>query len=295
MSVDDKQIVAAEIIKLQDGRRLAYNEFGDPTGKPSFFFHGWPGARLQARVSHAISERLGVRIITLDRPGFGQSDFQHGRSILDWPDDVEQLADALRIDRFAVLGLSGGAPYALACARKIPQRLTSVGVVSGLGPSDTLAALNSMSRFNRTMIRIARLSPRLFGLLMGLRARRQRRDPEGAFARLVARLPQADARALSRPEIRQILMAAGNDSLQPGTRGHTWEMRLFARPWKFRLEEIDIPVSLWHGGQDDVVPAMGRYLAATLPNCTATFVPDAGHYSMMIDHVEEIISTIMFQ
>ena len=117
-------------IELSDGRYLAISEYGAPGGEPVFFFHGWPGARLQGQLADEPAKKLNIRFISPDRPGFGLSDFQPGRSILDWPKDILDLADSLGLDQFAVLGLSGGAPYALACAYAIPEQLTAVGIIS---------------------------------------------------------------------------------------------------------------------------------------------------------------------
>ena len=121
-------------IRLADGRRLGYAEYGDPEGKPLFYCHGFPASRLEAALLDPSARKAGVRVVAADRPGCGLSDFQPDRRIGDWPGDVVELAGALGIDRFAVVGVSGGGPYALACARKIPQRLTAAAVVCGLGP-----------------------------------------------------------------------------------------------------------------------------------------------------------------
>ncbi len=130
---------------LQDGHSLAYCEYGAPGGRPVFYFHGHPGSRrdFPAFDPGDIARELGVRIIATDRPGHGLSDFQPGRRMLDWPDDVCELADALQLDTFAVLGISGGGPYAAACAYKIPQRLTATAIVPKMadalhGPDEAL-------------------------------------------------------------------------------------------------------------------------------------------------------------
>jgi pimeloyl-ACP methyl ester carboxylesterase len=110
-------------IRLRDGRRLGYAEWGDPDGRPLFYFHGWPGARVEGRLGDEAARAQGVRMIALDRPGMGLSDYQPRRTLVDWPDDVIQLAAAMGLDRFAVLGISGGGPYAAACAWKLSDRL----------------------------------------------------------------------------------------------------------------------------------------------------------------------------
>lgn len=122
--------------RLADGRELGYAEYGDPAGKPVFYFHGWPSSRLEAWGYHAAGVRLGARIIGVDRPGIGLSSYVRGYTIARWPGDVAALADSLGIERFAVVAISSGAPYSYACARFIPEQLTGAAVVSGVGPLD---------------------------------------------------------------------------------------------------------------------------------------------------------------
>jgi pimeloyl-ACP methyl ester carboxylesterase len=121
-------------IRLPDGRLLDYAEWGDPSGQPLIYCHSFPGSRAEGRLGDQPAKHAGVRVIAPDRPGMGLSDFQPGRALVDWPDDVGHLADALGLERFAVLGISGGSPYAAVCAWRLPQRLTDVGIVSGIGP-----------------------------------------------------------------------------------------------------------------------------------------------------------------
>ena len=150
---------AGSTLRLRDGRSRGYAVYGDPDGKPGFYFHGFPGSRIQARVIDATAERLGICIIALERPGFGLSDFKPGRSIIDWPEDVIQAADVMGIDRFVVLGPSAGATYAMACALKISHRLTAVGIVNGFGPLDVPGATDGMRRLERWFFALARRLP----------------------------------------------------------------------------------------------------------------------------------------
>ena len=138
----------ATVLALADGRRLGYAEFGDPSGAPCLYFHFSPGSRLEpAAVFSGVRQPWlrGVRLVSADRPGFGLSDRQPTRTLLDWPGDMAALADHLGIDRFAVLGASGGGAYALACARLLPSRLTAAVVVSGIGPLDRPGATTAMA------------------------------------------------------------------------------------------------------------------------------------------------------
>src|SRR5262245_54218318 len=125
-------------LTLPSGRLLAYCEYGDPAGAPVLYFHGSPSSRLEPLlIGDDTWRRLGLRVIAADRPGMGQSPFQDGRRLLDWPANATVLADTLGLERFAVLGFSGGGPYVFACAAQIPQRLTAAVVVSGGGRMDS--------------------------------------------------------------------------------------------------------------------------------------------------------------
>ncbi len=137
-------------IRLKDGRKLGYAEYGDATGDALFYFHGWPSSRLQASGLDEEAKRLKIRVIAPDRPGYGLSDYAPNRTLLDWADDVIELADCLHIKKFAVVGVSGGGPYAAVCAYKIPEdRLTKVGIVVGLAPTNIEGVLTGMAPINK--------------------------------------------------------------------------------------------------------------------------------------------------
>jgi pimeloyl-ACP methyl ester carboxylesterase len=181
-------------IKLRDGRLLGYAEFGAPEGMPVFYFHGFPGSRLDYLFfdDGEVAMENNARIIAVDRPGMGQSAFKRGRQILDWPDDVIALADALRIDRFGVLGISGGGPYAAACAFKIPARLTATGIVCGMGPSDAPRMKDGVSW---TIPGKPSIMRRIFLILtsMGLQ-----RDPDQFVSRSKETFSKPDRQLLAR-------------------------------------------------------------------------------------------------
>ena len=125
------------MVQLRDGRSLAWAEYGDPSGKPVLYFHGFPGSRIEPALGADDLARTEARLIAIDRPGFGGSTFQPGRRLLDWPNDVASFADSLALDRFACMGVSGGGPYVLACALRLGERLTRAAIVCGVGPLDT--------------------------------------------------------------------------------------------------------------------------------------------------------------
>jgi pimeloyl-ACP methyl ester carboxylesterase len=280
-------------LRLEDGRLLGYAVYGDPAGRPVFYFHGFPGSRLEARLADQIAARLGVRVIAVDRPGFGLSDFKPHRTIFEWPDDVVKIADALGINRFAAIGVSGGGPYAAACALRIPQRLIAVAIVCGLGPLDIPDCTDGMIRKNHLIFFLGRRLPWLARISLGRMAYRVRRNPEEMLGRMLVELPDPDKAVLERPEVKNTMKDNIVEALRRGSRGVACELLLYTRPWGFLLNDIATRVDLWHGEQDaSVPPTMGRYQASTIPNCRAMFYPGEGHFSLVINHMEEILSSL---
>jgi pimeloyl-ACP methyl ester carboxylesterase len=280
------------ILRLRDGRMLGYAEYGDPAGKPAFMFHGFPGSRLEAVLGHEAAIRGGVRVICPDRPGMGLSTFQPGRTMLHWPADVLELADALGIDRFAVGGVSGGGPYAAVCALRIADRLTGAAIISGVGPFETPGATQGMSRTNRALFQLGRRAPWLARLPMLLTARAAR-SPDLAGELMSRSIAPPDRVILRRPEVREAVKQDLAEAFRGGSRGPAWELVLFSRPWGFRLQDIAMEVHLWQGGADTNVPeVMGRYQAGAIPNCKAAFYPDEGHL-LLVDRMEEILGAVV--
>ncbi len=283
-----------ETLRLEDGRLLGYAVYGDPEGWPIFYFHGFPGSRLEAQLADRVAARMGIRLIALDRPGFGLSDFKPRRTIFEWPDDVVKIANALGINRFATIGVSGGGPYAAACALKIPQRLTAVAIVCGLGPLDTPNGTDRMIRTNHLIFFLGRRLPWLAKISLWRIAYQVRRNPEGTLRRMIVALPDPDKAVLARPEVKTAMKDNVVEAFRGGSRGAACELLLYTRPWGFLLEDIATRVNLWHGEQDvSVPPTMGQYQARTIPNCRAIFYPGEGHFSLVINHMEEVLSGLL--
>jgi len=283
-----------ETLRLEDGRLLGYAVYGDPEGWPIFYFHGFPGSRLEAQLADRVAARMGIRLIALDRPGFGLSDFKPRRTIFEWPDDVVKIADALGINRFATVGVSGGGPYAAACALKIPQRLTAVAIVCGLGPLDTPNGTDRMIRTNHLIFFLGRRLPWLAKISLWRIAYQVRRNPEGTLRRMIVALPDPDKAVLARPEVKTAMKDNVVEAFRGGSRGAACELLLYTRPWGFLLQDIATRVNLWHGEQDvSVPPTMGQYQARTIPNCRAIFYPGEGHFSLVINHMEEVLSGLL--
>jgi pimeloyl-ACP methyl ester carboxylesterase len=281
-------------IRLRDGRRLAYVEYGDAAGQPIVWCHGSPSSRAEGSLvlqSHALAS--GLRVIMPDRPGMGQSDFQRGRQIIDWPRDVLDLATALGLDTFAVIGSSGGAPYAAACGALIPDRVRAIGLLGGLAPLDRPDIMASVPGPLRLMFRLARYTPPLLGGLFRLNLRMMRAGGERAGERMAASFPEPDRSLFARPEVRHGFMACFEEACRRGVRGPVQDVALLAKPWGFDLGQIAVPVLLWHGERDGNVPvAHGRHLAKSIPGCRATFYPNEAHLSLLLNHHNEILGSL---
>jgi len=278
-------------IKLKDERKLGYAECGNPKGKPVFYFHGTPGSRFECNIFPEAANSVGARIIVADRPGYGLSDFQKGRRLLDWPNDVAELADNLGIDRFAIMGLSGGGPYAAACAFKIPERLTAVAMVSSAYPYDP-AVKDNLSGPQRQgiftdLIAFGQLKTSYKKLVRNLRL-----DPI-AVAQQMYGSSDKDKELLARPEVIQLLGANLQQAFLSGPRGGALDWLIVTRPWGFRLDGISVGVQLWQGKFDIVIPPnKGSDMANRIPNCQVKFLEE-GHISLLCNHVHEILSDLI--
>lgn len=282
------------IIRQEDGQIFGISEFGTPTGKPLFYFHGFPGSRLEARLVHQQARRHQIRVIAVDRPGYGKSSYQPRRRLMDWPRDIQRIADTLELDRFSVLGVSGGAPYAAACAHFLPERLIKTGIVCGLAPLDEVDLLRRLHGRDRRFVWMKKLPRSLYRLpllLAGLVARRQ---PQHLLALLTQTLPPCDRSAITDERIQPLLTDSLHEAFCQGSTGAFADLCLYGESWGFALEDISSPVLLWHGDRDTVVPcAMGRFMAEKIPDCTAVFLPEEGHFSLPLLQAETILTALM--
>jgi pimeloyl-ACP methyl ester carboxylesterase len=278
-------------IRLHDDRTLACLLFGDVEGRPVLYCHGYPGSRLEGRLAASAGRRIGMRLVAPDRPGFGESSFKPGRTIGAWTEDVVQLADRLQLDRFAVLGVSGGGPYALACAARIPDRVSRVALVGGLGPVSREELTEDMRPLNRNVLGLAARSPTLarFGVRMAAPCIRWFARP---YVRAMsAGAPAADRRILGDKAYQNLVVNSTREAVRHGGRGVAWELTLFTRRWDFELAAIQAPVRIWQGLDDNIVPAaIARHLNGSLPNSECRYLPEVGH--LVVSHLEAILADL---
>ena len=282
-----------ETVKLSDGRSLSYASFGDPAGKPVFYFHGFPGSRFEPQSNHEAYLKAGIRLLALDRPGMGESTRKSKRKLLDWPDDVVEVAKILNLEKFSVLGVSGGGPYALACARAIPGYLDKVTVACGLGPMDAPNATSGMMLSNRILFRYGRFFPPLLRLSVFLMVRQLSSKPVKGFEKFVEGLPEPDRLVLSEPEAQEFVLASAVEGVCQGSGPLLEEIRIYSKSWGFKLDDLNVPISLFQGEVDIDVPAsMARYQAELIPDCELNLYPTDGHFSLLVNHIDEIIASL---
>lgn len=267
--------VPDERLRLADGRRLAYAQWGEPRGTPVLLLHGAPGSRLFVP-NLLVTAACGVRLITADRPGYGRSDPDPDRTILDWADDVAQLCDTLGLHRVAIIGHSAGSPYALACGVRMADRLSHLALVSPVVPVDEVdAAATGLTARERELLTLARDDPdaaarRIAGDVGWLRT-----EPE-LFLELPR--PKVDALVLADKDARRMYLSTLEEAVRQGLDAFALEQVLERRPWGFALDEVAVPVRVWHGQADAYVPVHHvRQLVGRLPAATISVDPEAGH------------------
>jgi pimeloyl-ACP methyl ester carboxylesterase len=278
---------------LPDGRELAWLETGKARGTPVFMFHGTPGSRLQVSFDEKAIAASGVRLVAPDRPGYGHSSFHPGRTLTDWAADVDSLADHLKVERFAVAGVSGGGPHAVACARLLSERVTAAAIVSGVGPISDPDFATTMVGFNRAATKMAARTPAF--VLTGVFSAQEfflRHWPDAALRAAAKRLPEPDAAVFERPAVRDAFMQDLRSPSGTTAQAAAQDFALFVRDWGFRLQDVSVPTHVWHGDVDKNVPySQGVFMAQRIPGAEFHACPGEGHL-LVVDHLEEILRTV---
>jgi pimeloyl-ACP methyl ester carboxylesterase len=281
-------------VNVEDGRTLAFEQYGDPEGSPVFLLHGTPGCRLSGR--HPDESRVvdaGLRLITYDRPGYGQSARHKGRRVVDCVADVSAIADELGIERFFVKGGSGGGPHALAVGARLPQRVTRVACDVGVAPYDAedidwLAGMDpaNVREFKWALAGEETLRPEL------------EKQAEEAIAKVEAdpkallnefNLSESDLAVLEDPRVQQRLRATTREAFANGVSGWVDDDLAFTVPWGFDVSELEVPVDIRYGATDVLVPAgHGEWLAAHIPHANVLVDDSGGHLSDPDEGLEQL-------
>jgi pimeloyl-ACP methyl ester carboxylesterase len=284
----------AQFVETIDGRRLAYSEFGSPTGRPVIYCHGFPSSRREAMLLHEAALDVNARIIAPDRPGYGDSDPAPERGIADWSDDVALLADRLKLGKFGLIGVSGGGPYALACAARIPERLNGCALICPLGPIYIDALLNQMNWAVRTNLAVGKQPQWLGNLMFG-----------GHTTALLQHWPKLveDMRSIAAPKADRDVLEQGNnaailnqtiaDAMRNGAPGARRDLYLYTHDWQLPIADIRRSISIWHGDADGTVPIEhARWYAEHLPDAGLIELPGEGHYSVPLLYSRQILANL---
>jgi pimeloyl-ACP methyl ester carboxylesterase len=245
-----------------------------------FLLHGTPGSRIGPLPRPALLHRLGIRLICFDRPGYGESDRLPGRRVADAAADVAAIADTFGLDRFSVVGRSGGGPHALACAALLGERVTRVAVLVGVAPhqAEGLDWLEGMTGSNLTEYEAAAQGDdQIAAIIQAVRA-----DPASLLAMLQGELPDSDLRVVADRGIRSLLIAAYAEALRISPHGWIDDDVAFLTPWGFDLAAVTSPVLLWHGASDTLSPVSHvKWLAKRIPHARVVVQAGAAHFEAL--------------
>jgi pimeloyl-ACP methyl ester carboxylesterase len=278
-------------IKTADGRTLAVQEAGDPDGKPVLAHNGSPNSRQIYPPIAADAAARGIRLISYDRPGYGESDPQPGRTVSSCADDVRTICAELGISRLATWGVSGGGPHVLACAALLPDLVAAAASLASLAPypAEGLDWFAGMGQENVDDFKLGLSDPDAVRV-------KSEEDRAGLLAATAKDLDQQFATLLSPPdaavmtgELAEYLSFCARDGLAPGAQGWYDDGVAFCRPWGFFFADISVPVLVMHGREDRFVPfGHGEWLAARIPGAQARLLDHDGHLTLTECRIGEV-------
>ena len=279
-------------ITLPDNRKLGFAEYGDKNGFPIVYCHGSQSSRLEMHYDLSFALTHHLRIITIDRPGHGISDFNPSGSILGFAQDVIQLMNHLAIQSFSVVGMSAGSPFALALAYSFPERIISTSIISGFAPFNT-ESKKYLSKEIKIMLGLAKSMPFLLRWMLKIQKKQLAKNPKKALAGFLKIMSFPDQEVLKNEFVMEIIEAMFKEAFRNGSEGVAYEIsRLLVRDWGFELKDIAIPVSFWQGKEDNNVPYQwAEKMHNTIPNSNLNLIEKEGHL-IIFQHAEEIFSEI---
>ncbi len=288
-----------EFITLEDNRKLGFADSGKPDGLPIFLFHGTPGSRIFGFENEPLIQEEELRIITPERPGYGLSDESKNREIKDHCYDIEKLATYLGIKKFHVAGVSGGGPYALACAYWLSKRVLSVTLIASATPVDTKGFFKGMSMGNRLGFIMSRYVPFLLKPLYIYSSWVVKRSPEKFMKGMESQLCQWDKKVLHKIKAdgkMDIFISHIREAYRKGYIGGYSDLLLLTKPWKVDFQFLSVPIIMWHGKADTLMPiASAIEFSKILPDCKCYFIENAGHLLLESEeYSRQIIARIKY-
>ena len=285
----------SNLVPIAGDRRVAVQSYGDRNGKPVFFFHGWPSSRFQGALGDEAAKDLGIHLLAVDRPGCGHSDLHLGRTLRDWPELLGALADHFGYAKFHIFGVSGGGPYALASAWAMPERVLATAVVSGAPPLAEKEDVSLLMPAYQFLLSAYRRTPGIVRALFRVAGPISRiRPPDWIWRAAMLTIPECDRVALSERLSMDRAWAGYSGAWIGHPDGVFHDARIYAAPWGFKLEEIRVPVRVWHGREDrNFRWQLAEEMAARIPNCRTRMIDGEGHYSLIMRRHREVLSDLI--
>jgi pimeloyl-ACP methyl ester carboxylesterase len=280
-------------VERPGGRIVSYSSWGDPGGRPLLLVHGTPGSRLSRSPDSELYERLRAHVVTFDRPGYGRSSVHPERTILSVADDALAIADAVGWDGFAVLGVSGGGPHALALGTLAPERVRALGLAVGAAPSDFVDP-EDLIAINREGLRRAREEGReSLEAFLAEPAAQAAADPGGMLDAAMADAPPVDREMLAQPDVRATFVESLREACVNGPQGWFDDSYALTMLWDFELGDVSPPVRMWYGEADRNVPIKAvQKMASQLRVESFEILPGVGHLGWML-HEERVLRTLL--
>jgi pimeloyl-ACP methyl ester carboxylesterase len=279
-------------IKLTDNRTLGFADYGTENGYPILYCHGSQSSRLEVHYDLSFATENNLRIITIDRPGHGLSDFNPSGTILSFAQDVKQLVNHLNIDKFSVVGMSAGSPFALGIAYSFPQNIDNTSIISGFAPY-TKESKQFLTKDVKAMLGLAKTFPFILKLMLKFQARQLKSNPKKALKGFLKIMSAPDQEELKKEAVMNIIEIMFAEAFRNGSEGVAYEIsKLLVRDWRFNLSEIKVPVTFWQGKKDNNVPFQwAKLMQNEIPNAKLNTFSDEGHL-IIFNHALEIFTNL---
>ncbi len=279
-------------ILLNDNRKLGFAEYGNADGFPIIYCHGSQSSRLEMHYDMAFTAENDLRIITIDRPGHGLSDFNPTGSILGFAQDIKQLVAHLNIDKFSVVGMSAGSPFALGIAYSFPEKINNASIISGFAPLNK-ESKQHLSKEVKVMLGLAKSFPFLLKLLLKVQVKQLAKNPQKALQGFLKIMSEPDQEILKNNSVMTVIETMFKEAFRNGSEGAAYEIsKLLVRDWGFELNKIQVSTTFWQGEKDNNVPKeWAKLMSDEIPNAKLNLFPDEGHL-IIFEHAREIFTEL---
>lgn len=278
--------------KNSQQRTIRYFDNLNKTGIPVLFFHGFPGSYEQGLLINYTKQN--IRFISFDRPGLGGSDFHNESSFLSFAKDIEELINHLDLKQVRLLGISGGAPYTLATAYHLQERVEKVSLICPLSPLSFPEVFSLMPLKTQKLFSIYKDRPFLAQLILKTYRKLFLFQPDYFFNRLISKYPEVDRKILSQPHVGSNLLNSFKSGFSQGVHGLSQDLKNYLQPLDYDFKKVTVPVDIWHGTDDNVVPhAVGEWYGKNLSKGCYHLIENEGHFSLPYKMREQILSQLL--